>query len=95
MSGTRSSFSLLALLLYSAAACTLTATGADDPPRMTTQELKQRLGDPGLIVIDVRAGTSWTESDSKIKGAVRETPDHVQDWIKKYPRDKTLVFYCS
>ena len=68
---------------------------ADEPPRMTKEELKVRLGDPEVVVVDVRAGGSWTDSATKIKGAVREDPKAVQSWFQKYPKDKTLVFYCS
>jgi hypothetical protein len=71
------------------------AMGTGDPPRMTKEELNKSLGDPDVVVVDVRAGGSWTDSTTKIKGAVREDPKGVQNWIKKYPKDKTLVFYCS
>jgi len=67
----------------------------DDIPRMTKEELRAKLGDPDLVVVDVRTEASWKDSASKIKGAVREDPNDVQTWLKKYPKDKTLVFYCS
>jgi rhodanese-related sulfurtransferase len=31
----------------------------------------------------------------KIKGAVREDLEKVDTWMNKYPKDKTLVFYCA
>jgi hypothetical protein len=70
-------------------------TGADETPRMTKEALKGKLGDPATIVVDVRSGGSWTDSSTKIKGAVREDPAAVQNWISKYSKDKTLVFYCA
>ena len=66
-----------------------------EAPRMTKDELKAMLGSPDLIIIDVRYGKDWTESDVKIKGAVREDPEAFDSWAKKYPKDKTLVFYCA
>ena len=66
-----------------------------EAPRMTKDELKAMLGNPDLIIIDVRYGKDWTESDVKIKGAVREDPEAFDSWAKKYPKDKTLVFYCA
>jgi len=72
-----------------------TACASDDPPKMTKEELKGMLGDPEVVVVDVRAGGSWDNSTTKIKGAVREDPTAVQNWVEKYPKDKTLVFYCS
>ena len=66
-----------------------------DAPRMTKDELKARMGDPNLLIIDVRYGNDWTDSDSKIKGAIREDPKVFDSWASKYPKDKTLVFYCA
>jgi rhodanese-related sulfurtransferase len=51
------------------------------------------LGKPDVVIVDVRTGSDWNASTSKIKGAVREEADKVDSWIEKYPRDKTLVFY--
>jgi len=48
-----------------------------------------------VVIVDVRTADSWKGSDAKIKGAVREDPAGVQGFIKKYAKDKTLVFYCS
>ena len=64
-------------------------------PRITKDDLRAVLGNPDLIIIDVRYGKDWTDSDLKIKGAVREDPDAFNSWANKYPQDKTLVFYCS
>ena len=93
-------YRIVALLLMAVAflwmgSSLITACASDDPPRMTTEELKGMLGDPELVVVDVRAGGSWTDSTTKIKGAVREDPTAVQNWVQKYPKDRTLVFYCS
>ena len=66
-----------------------------DVPRMTRQALSAVIGKPDVIIIDVRHGMDWTDSDSKIKGAVREDPEVIQSWADKYPKDKTLVFYCA
>ena len=93
-------YRIVALLLTAVAflwtgSALITACASDDPPRMTTEELKGMLGDPEVVVVDVRVGGSWDDSPSKIRGAVREDPKGVENWIKKYPKDKTLVFYCS
>lgn len=64
-----------------------------DVPRMTKEELKAMLGNPDLIIIDVRIGSDWSGSDLKIKGAVREDPQTISSWANKYAKDKTLVFY--
>jgi hypothetical protein len=87
--------SLMAVALLGAGAAPMTACASGDLPRMTKEELKGKLGDPEVVVVDVRSGSSWTDSTTKIKGAVREDPKGVENWIEKYPKDKTLVFYCS
>lgn len=70
-------------------------SAAEDVPRMTREELKGMLDKPEVIIIDVRAKVDWLGSALKIKGAFREDPKNVNSWFEKYPRDKTLVFYCS
>ena len=64
-------------------------------PKMSKETLKGKLGDPGLIVVDVRMEPAWEKCDSKITGARRESPDKVSTWMSRYPKDKTIVLYCS
>ena len=66
-----------------------------DVPRMTMGELKAILGNPDLVIIDVRLEREWNKSDSKIKGAIREKPVNIESWANKYPKDKILVLYCN
>ena len=68
---------------------------AAEAPRMSTEQLKSMIEDPNVIVIDVRQDNDWAESNAKIKGAVRENPAQPTAWMNKYPKEKTLVFYCS
>ncbi len=65
-------------------------------PRMSVGELKSLLGNPSVVIVDVRLEDEWKASRWKIKGAVREDPEKdINSWVNKYPKDKTLVFYCS
>ena len=84
---------LLALGSYGCAASTKVAAG--DVPRMQVDELNARLGDPVLVVIDVRAAGDWEGSSTKIKGAIREASKSVSDWAPNHPKDKTIVLYCA
>ena len=69
------------------------AAGGEDAPRMTKGQLKALLGNPDLIVIDVRfEGKSATK---KIAGAVIEDPGKVDGWAANYPKGKRIVLYCS
>jgi hypothetical protein len=68
---------------------------AADVPRMSGDELKGLLGNPDVIILDVRTGKDWEGSDSRITGALRETKQDYKKWADKYPKDKTLVLYCA
>jgi rhodanese-related sulfurtransferase len=71
-------------------------TWAAQVPRITAEELKAMLGNPDLIIVDVRVAPQWQESKLKIQGAVREDPQKdPKSWAEKYSKDKTLVLYCS
>jgi predicted sulfurtransferase len=76
-------------------ACSLGQAMAAEAPRMTKEELKSLMGQPEVVVIDVRAKSDWEGSKEKIQGAVREDPKKTKEWAGKYAKDKTLVFYCA
>jgi len=65
-----------------------------DVSMMTKEELKAMLGNPDLVIFDVRLSSEYFASDIKIKDAVR--PDY---GVKKiYPPEysgKTIVIYCG
>jgi hypothetical protein len=69
---------------------------AADVPRMSKQELKSMLGNPEVIILDVRAAGDWDKSKTKIQGAVREDPNKsAKSWADQYSQDKTIVLYCA
>ena len=82
------------LFFFMVEGCTMFEKSVD-APRITKDGLKAMLGNPNLLIIDVRYGKDWTDSDLKIRGAVREDPEAFDSWANKYPKDKTLVFYCA
>ncbi len=87
--------SALALLVLSAG-CLQNVALEQKVPLMTKEELRSKLGQPDLIIIDVRLEDQWEKSPVKIQGAVREDPEKsIKSWADKFPKDKTLVFYCS
>jgi len=69
---------------------------AAEVARMSKEELKSMVGNPEVVIIDVRARGDWGTSKVKIQGAVREDPDrNVKSWAEKYSQDKTIVLYCA
>lgn len=70
------------------------AVASEKVPRMTKEQLKEMLGKPEVVVLDVRTSSDWGKGQTKILGAVREDPGKpTQTWAKKYAKDKTVVLY--
>jgi rhodanese-related sulfurtransferase len=82
-------------MVFAAAAFFVTPAGAQVVKRVSVEEVKSMLGNPSVVIIDVRAADDWKSSTEKVKGAVREDPEKVDTWMSKYPKDKTLIFYCA
>ena len=70
-------------------------SAAQDVPRISKETLKSMLGNPEVVVIDVRAFLDPKMKAKQIKGAFREDPDpaQVKSWAKKYSKGKTIVLY--
>ena len=65
-------------------------------PRITKEEVRSMIENPGVIILDVRSARDWKDSEWKIKGAGREERmGETSAWMDKYPKNKTLVLYCS
>jgi len=64
-----------------------------DVPRIEKEELKSLLGNPDVIILDVRPKEQYLLSDKKIAGALHEDPEAVSSWAGKYSKDKRLVIY--
>jgi hypothetical protein len=87
---------LLAIaMVFALAAFFTTPAAAQEAKRMSIEELKGMLGSPDLVIVDVRRDEDWKSGAVKVKGAVREDPEKVDTWMSRYPKDKTLVFYCA
>jgi hypothetical protein len=69
------------------------AASGDDVPRMTKEELKTLLDSPEVVILDVRLGGA--NAPERITGSVFEDAENVSDWAPRYPKDKTIVLYCS
>ena len=66
-----------------------------DVPRVEKDTLKGWLGNPNVLLIDVRAAKDWKGSDKKIKGAVRQDPEQTKTWVAGMSKDKKIVLYCA
>jgi len=84
-----------ALALLLAVAFSASTAIASDVPRMSKEDLKSKLANPDVLIIDVRTEKDWKNTALKIKGALREDPSKSKTWIDKIPKEKTLVLYCA
>ena len=82
---------VVGLLTASAWAC----AAAPEAPRIDKETVKGWVGNPQVVIVDVRAGSDWQESKTKIKGAVRQDPKGVQTWAASLPKEKKIVLYCA
>jgi rhodanese-related sulfurtransferase len=82
-------------IMLALVALTFGIARAGDTHTMTKEQLLPLLGKSDVIIIDVRSKYDWDESKVKIKGAVREDGLKFGAWMKKYPKDKTIVIYCA
>ena len=69
--------------------------GAEGITLISTDQLKEELTKPDVVVIDVRAAPDWDSSQWKIQGAQRQSPLEFKEWMGKYSKDKKIVLYCA
>ena len=72
-----------------------TATPADTDmvPRMSKEELKAKIEDPSLLILDVRLAGHFAGSSAKIKGALWVKAKDVSRWSQLFPKNSTFVLY--
>ncbi len=64
--------------------------------RMTVEELKRRMdAGEGLTIIDVRNPQAWGDAETVIPGAIRINTDRLEESLRRIPRNKPVVAYCT
>jgi rhodanese-related sulfurtransferase len=81
-----------AVVLLLSACITTTAGSAG---KMSKEILREKLGEDRLVVLDVRTGSDWENSDYKIRGAVRVDPRNVAGWSSDFNKNDNIVLYCA
>ena len=62
------------------------------PPRITLEELKEKLDQKAdVIVVDVRGNLSFEQE--RIKGAISIPLEEIEEGKREFPKDKEIVFY--
>ena len=64
--------------------------------RVTVDEVKERMdrGEP-LAFVDTRNPKAWSETDSKLPGAIRVSADALEEHLQEIPRDRAVITYCT
>ena len=91
----RCTWACFGLLMILSQAAVVPADDTGDVSRISADQVKKLLGHPDTVIIDVRTHRNWWRSSKKIPTATREDPSKVDQWIEKYAKDQTLIFYCS
>ncbi len=65
-------------------------------PRMTIEELKEKMdhGDR-IVILDVRSAQDYSTSPNKIRGAVRIPLDQLKSRYTELPAATEIVTYCA
>jgi rhodanese-related sulfurtransferase len=91
----KAGFIVLTAFIFTVLAAALPALSqAENAPRIRAKVTKALVGNPEVVIIDVRRTSDWEKSGAKIKGAVRESEKDIS-WAGKYPKDKFLILYCA
>jgi hypothetical protein len=86
---------IIALMVGILLCRTAVSAASIEVPRISIERTKQMFANPDVVIIDVRTAKTWWRSPTKIANAVREELGSVEQWAEKYPKDKTLIFYCT
>jgi len=69
-------------------------SSVEQVPRLTKEAVKEMLGKPDVVIVDVRYIKQYEQSDKKLPGAVFLQPENFDEFVKNHPqKDKTYVLY--
>jgi hypothetical protein len=89
----RFAFACITFLLIFSWARFSVADNLKNVPSISIHQVKELLNNSNVVIVDVRKYQNWWRSNKKILSAVRENPSKVGQWVQKYPKNKSLIFY--
>ena len=82
------------LLLVALAGYSAPPEKVEQVPRLTKEAVKDMLGKPDVVIVDVRYIKQFELSDKKLPGAVFVQPENFDEFVRKHPqKDATYVLY--
>jgi predicted sulfurtransferase len=83
-----------ALILVALTGYTAPPSSVEQVPRLTKEAVKEMLGKPDVVIVDIRYIKQYEQSDKKLPGAVFVQPEDFDEFVKNHPqKDKTFVLY--
>jgi hypothetical protein len=82
-----------ALILVALTGYSAPPTTVEQVPRLTKEQVKDILGKPDVVIVDIRFIKQYEQSDRKLPGAVFVQPEDFDQFAKDHPKDKTYVLY--
>jgi rhodanese-related sulfurtransferase len=62
---------------------------------ITPQEFREHSDkEKNILVLDVRRDADYQADRKMIPGAVKKSPEQVDQWAEEIPKDKDVVVYC-
>lgn len=92
----KTGLAVLSFIAFVLIASYAVAMDAGNVSRITANELKARLAQhEKIVIIDARAGGSYSTSPWKIKGDIRIAPDEISVKARNLPKGALIVAYCT
>jgi predicted sulfurtransferase len=86
-------FFATALILVALTGYSAPPSSVEQVPRLTKEQVRDMLGKPDVVIVDIRFIKQYEQSDRKLPGAVFVQPENFDEFVKNQPKDKTYVLY--
>ena len=86
-------FCSTALILVALTGYSAPPSSVEQVPRLTKEQVRDMLGKPDVVIVDIRFIKQYEQSDRKLPGAVFVQPENFDEFAKNNPKDKTYVLY--
>jgi rhodanese-related sulfurtransferase len=63
--------------------------------RIDPAEASRRVDAGQAIILDVVSPMAWEQLDRAIQGAIRISPDELQQRWRELPQDREIIAYCT
>ncbi len=87
-------FVVTTVMLVALTGYTAPPSSVEQVPRLTKEQVREMLGKPDVVILDIRFIKQYEQSDRKIPGAVFVQPENFDEFVKNHPqKDGTYVLY--